>query len=362
MLILFIYLRSFSVLLSITSDPDKFNIHRLKYWVKVAMFLEVAILLPLIHAGMGLFSSDNLKNEFLLDSRLNMYLTFTQATIQIAMIPIVAVIINLRRKWDKQVVLYILLTSTISLVAGSKGGGLLTILAILSLVKVGSNAAYIKLLRLPIIFLTALFSSIVYFVGGFFHIDPYYMISLMFSRLFLGNDARALAIDYSSQTNEYSISLFRESFRFLSSILGLPPVNPTLGKLLFVLKFSSAAVIDTAANSSSTALLIAYGDDYEKLLFSIVLCFLAIMIFMIIRMRNKYSIVTAAIGIALLSTLSQDILAFQITMNIVVAACVVIFLFVFVRYALVGASHPIRTRVVSSTAVGDSEASGVAGM
>ena len=165
----------------------------------------------------------------------------------------------------------------------------------------------------------------------------------MFYRLFLGNDGRALAIDYTGHLNGGSTSLFRESFRFWFSLLGLPPVNPILGKLLYMEAFSAQG--NVGANPSSTSLLIAYGGDYERLLFSIGLCFAAIMIFIVIRMHNKYSIVTSAIGIMLLGYLSQDFGAFQVSMNILFAVGVSLCLFLLGRNMLISASHQSGTHL-----------------
>lgn len=336
-LILFIYLGSFHVLLSIVRNADKFNIHRLTYWVKMAIFLEIVLVIPpILHGGYGIFSHSGLRNEYLTDSRINDYLTYVSILIQTMMVPIVAIIINYRKQWSKPAVIYILSTLALSVISGSKGGGLLSIFAILSLLSIKGNANYMKLIRLPLIALFMLFGLTVYYVGNFMHADAGETIAIMYTRLFYGSDGRALAIDYTGHLNGCSTTLFRESFRFLSSLLGRPPVNPIIGTWLFMQMDSVQSGV--GANPSSTSLLIAYGGDYERLIFSIGICFTAIIIFIVIRMHSKYSVILTTLGIMQLFNLSQDFSAFQVCMNILIAVGVVSFIYLLTRNMMAKAS------------------------
>jgi hypothetical protein len=252
------------------------------------------------------------------------------------MIPIIATIVNHQKRWSSLIVYYLATEAILSLLSGSKGESVLMLTALFSLLQLQSNGEYVKLLRFPLAAVAALVGSTIYYVGRFLRLDPTQMVSIMGSRMFLANDARALAIDYSGHLNQGSTSLFRESFRFFGSLLGLAPVNPPLGQLLYMQAFSTVGML--GANTSATALLIAYGSDFERVLFAACLSSIASLILLLIRRHNKYPIATAAIGIYLLSLLSQDFLAFQVTVNILILTGILAFACLLIRRSLVLAS------------------------
>ncbi|MGB6305961.1 MAG: hypothetical protein WBF45_19590 [Acidobacteriaceae bacterium] len=253
------------------------------------------------------------------------------------MIPIMAAILNREKRWSAIIVFYLAIESVLSILSGSKGGSVLMLIAVLSLLQFQSAREYLALLRIPIIVITTIVGSTIYYVGKFLHLDPVEMMALMGSRFFLANDARALAIDYAGHLDQASTSLFRESFRFYASLLGLPPVNPPLGQLLYTQAFSTEGL--TGANTSATALLIAYGGDFERVLFAFGLSLVAITLWLLIRRRNEYQLAIAAVGISLLALLSQDFLAFQVTINVLALLCILAFVFLFVRRCFILASH-----------------------
>ena len=337
-LFLAIYLMSFSILLKVVKSSHSPTPRILKRWLKAGLLFNLVLVAPLIfHAGYGLFSHGS-RIQYLADSRLNLYLTYTSALTSATMIPIMAAILNREKSWSPIVVSYLVIEAVLSLVSGSKGGSVLMLVAVLSLLQYPSIREYLTLLRIPVVAITTIVGSTIYYVGKFLHLDPVQMVGLMGARFFLTNDARALAIDYAGHLDQASTSLFRESFRFYASFLGLPPTNPPLGQLLYTQAFSAEGLI--GANTSATALLIAYGGDLERVLFAFGLSLAAICIWLLIRYRNKYHLASAAIGLSLLSLLSQDFLAFQVTINIVALLCILAFVFLVLRRSLVLASHP----------------------
>jgi hypothetical protein len=332
-----LYLKSLSILLTVVTPLQSPTLPTLKRWLKAGLLLSIFLVVPLIfHAGYGLFSHGS-RIQYLADSRLNLYLTYTSSLTTAIMIPIVAAILNREKRWSAIVVFYLATEAVLSVLSGSKGGSALAFVAVLSLLQYRNTREYLKLLRIPVVIITTIVGSTIYYVGGFLHLEPVQMIRLMGSRFFLTNDARALSIDFAGHLNQESTSLFRESFRFYASFLGLSPINPPLGQLLYTQAFSSEGLV--GANTSATALLIAYGGDIERVLFAIGLSLAAISIWLLIRYRNKYQIVSAAAGISLLSLLSQDFLAFQVTINIVLLVCILAIVLLVVRRCLVLASH-----------------------
>jgi hypothetical protein len=332
-----LYLKSFSILLTLVTTSQSPTLRTLKRWLKAGLLLSLVLVAPLIfHAGYGLFSHTS-RIQYLADSRLNLYLTYTSSLTAAIMIPIMAAILNREKRWSAIVVFYLAIEAVLSVLSGSKGGSVLAFVAVLSLLQYQSTREYFKLLRIPAVIITAIIGSTIYYVGGFLHLDPIQMIRLMGYRFFLTNDARALSIDFAGHLDQASTSLFRESFRFYASFLGLSPINPPLGQLLYTQAFSTVGLL--GANTSATALLIAYGGDLERVLFAFGLSLAAICIWLAIGYRNKYQIVSAAAGISLLSLLSQDFLAFQVTINIVLLVCILAIVLLVVRRCLVLASH-----------------------
>ena len=186
-------------------------------------------------------------------------------------------------------------------------------------------AEYLKLLRIPIIVSVIFLGLTISYVGDFLSLSPEQMISTMFLRIFLSNDGRALAIDFASILNHGGSSLFQEAFRGLASTLGSPSVNMPLGQLLYQEAFNTVGL--TGANTSSTELLIAYGGEMEKALFVIVLLMMLSVLVFVARAPGNYLFPRLVLGFSLVILLSQDILAFQSCINILVALIIILFLF-----------------------------------
>jgi hypothetical protein len=333
-IILVTYHALFSALLSVVSNRELLDLNRLMQWLKAGTIAVICLALPLFFAGQfGIFSSGS-RNDYLADSRLYIYTTYASLITQAVMIPIIAAILNYEKKWNKLIILYLFLVLVLSVLVGSKGGGVLSIFSILSLLQFRSPKDYVRLLLLPFIFIITVLVSTVYYLGKFLALEPIQMIWLMFARIFVNNDARALAIDLGGS---HKISLFRESFRSLATFLGTPPVNPALGQYLYTWAFQSSGFV--GANTSSSALLIAYGGYIEKTLFSLVLCVISVLVYLFARRWGRYSIIRLAIGINLLWLLSQDFLGFQLDVNLLILFALFVAIGLVIRRLLVVASN-----------------------
>ena len=241
-------------------------------------------------------------------------------------------IINAEKRWTRPVVLYLALVSIQSVLSASKGSAILTLLAVVSLLKFDHAASYFRILRLPFVAIITLFAITVYVVGHFLSLEPAEFISLMVARLFLANDGRALVIDWSGYLGIGSSSLFGESFRFYANLVGSPPGHSPLGQLLYSLQFDTTGLV--GANTSGTALLIAYGSEIEKILFSIVLAGFAIGIGLVAENPGRWPTLRLALGITLLSLLSQDFLAFQVAVHTLIILSVILILKIIVTRVL----------------------------
>lgn len=313
-----LFRRLFAAVTAISSQ----QLSRMLNYLRVGIWLIIILALPVyLQTGVGIFSSGS-RNEFLEGSRSNLYLVYASSMVQCAMTPIVAAIINIERRWRVSVVLYLVLVSILSILSASKGSVVLTMFAIASLLKFERVRDSLRVLMVPICGAATLFTIVVYIVGQFLSLEPQEMVSLIFSRLFLTNDCRALAIDWSGYMGHDSASVFRESFRLYATLIGNAPQYPQLGQLLYTLQYGTTGMV--GANTSSTALLIAYGGDIEKILFALLLAAAAVGTGLIADIRGRGSVLRLAVGIGLLSLLSQDFLAFQIWLNLLVLLCVVI--------------------------------------
>jgi hypothetical protein len=313
LLFMAIYLVLFNKLLAaVTTVSPQFHSRMLSY-LKVGTWILIGIsVYTFIQPGAGIFSEGS-RIEYLAGSRLNLYLVYASVLVQAAMIPVVAAIINNEKRWNRPVVLYLVLISINSVLGGSKGGVLLAMLAIASLLKFKHAREYIRVLWGPICGTAALFSITVYIVGRFLLLEPSQMVSIMFNRLFLANDARSLAIDWSKYLASSGTSLFSESFRNLATLIGDAPKYPPLGQFLYSLQFGTVGL--AGGNSSSTALLIAYGSDLERVLFTVLLAIAALAIGLLAEIPGRSDVIRLAIGISLLALLSQDLLAFELCIN-----------------------------------------------
>ena len=328
----------FSRLLSIVSYGNSIDLSLMMKWIKAGLAIVIILACPLLFIGnFGIFSETS-RNDYLADSKWYLYSAYASVLTQAAMVPVIAAVLNREKRWNRLIIFYLTTTSILSLLGGSKGGGILSFIAIFSLVRFQSLREYTKFFRAPLIAMAILLSSSIFLLGNFLALNPPEMISLMLARLFLNNDARALAIDFSGSPNWDSVSLFRESFRSYATLLGSPPVYPPLGQYLYAQAFRSDGFV--GANTSSTALMILYGSEVEKVIFSVVVCVVAVGICLFARMRGHYSIMRLAIGILLLSLLSQDFLAFQLAINILVLVTVLLAIVHFSRHLIIYCTKP----------------------
>lgn len=323
-LVLIIWIKIFSNLYFLVNDRSGYQVIGFVRLLKYGIAIQIAIGVFLFaQAGIGLFSAGS-RIEYLEESRINLYFTYASILVAGVSVPIAAAIVSYKKKWDNWVIVYIALVMALSILSGSKGGAILLLIGLISYIRLPSFIYYLKLLRFPLIIGVVFIFGTIYFVSNFLQIEPGEMVSLMFSRLFLVNDGRALAIDFAQQLNQANVSLFQESFRAIASAIGSPPINIPLGQLLYQQAFSTETF--TGANTSSTALLIAYGGGVEKVLFFIILASMAICIYVVANSRGKNKVLRLSIAVVLLNLLSQDFLAFQVTINLLIA--IVAFLFV----------------------------------
>lgn len=341
--ILFIFLILFAKMLRATAHCQHNRVMQLKTWLKVIIIFYLLAYIPLLfNQGYGLFSSGS-RIQYLEDSRLSRYATYFCLILSVIAVPVAAAIINHVKKWDRLIIFFLFISFLTSLLAGSKGGFLLTIISLMSLIQLSGIRDYMKILWVPIIAIVVGVFSTVIFVGNFLSLDTMQMINLMFSRFFLNNDARALSIDFSDELGSGGANLFQESFRGLYSRIGYPPINLPLGQLLSQIAFSTSDF--SGGNTSSTALLIAFGNGFEKVVFALCLFLFVFIILVVSHKTTKYYIPKLALALLLINFLSQDFLAFPLVINILVGFMFIYFLISSIRHVLQSISVDRRTNI-----------------
>jgi hypothetical protein len=328
-IILLCFLVLFAKLFNAVNDVHETVSAQLIKWLKIIIAIKTFIFIYFIcQGGFGIFSQGS-RIEYIEASRFNLSLTYFSYLLDAVSVPIVAAIINYGNKLNCFVIMYFLLVVANSVVSGSKGAAIMAFLAIISLIKLQSAKDYLKILTVPLGLILMAVGVTVFYVGQFLSLDPIQIISLMYYRIFLSNDARALAIDYIGLLDADKTTLFQESFRSLSSWLGYPPINLPLGQLLYQQEFNISGLL--GGNTSSTALLISYGSWFEKIYFSFFICFVSYLITTIAQKEDNYKLPRLALGLAMLVFLSQDFLAFQLNTYILIAIIILKYFYISVR-------------------------------
>jgi len=311
-----IYIMLFKRLYLAVSQAPPSSLNKMLYLLKLGMVLLCFLSVPIyFQGGVGIFSEGG-RIDFLIGSRLNLYIVYANVLLSAIMVPIIATIVSIQKRWNGLVLLYVLLITISSILSASKGAVVITMMSIISLLHFERTKDYFRLLCIPICCLLVMTSMTVYFVGEFLSLNTPKMLTLMFNRLFIVNDGRALALDWSQYLDSRGNSVFKESFRNFARLIFGEPKHPVLGQILYSLQFGTTGLV--GANTSSTALFIAYGNEIEKSFFAVALLGLLIVIFLLsvyIKYKNTFVLAT---GILLVTFLSQDFLAFQLVTNLLI--------------------------------------------
>jgi len=283
----------------------------------LAFLAQISILLYLLSSdGFGLFSEGS-RIEFLFAGAAAKYIIYAGVMLAALQAALLASRITSGHGLRSLDYATILLTAASSILSGSKGGFFLWVLSALCLVdyrkaRLGKGL----LIGGPLLLLAALLLTF-HFVAEFLGVEQQEFASLLVSRFFLNNDARALAFDLQGQSSA-SATLLSESFRSVANAIGSPPLNLPLGQLLYELHFGFAS--STGANTSTMALIVFYSERGEALGPTILASAVALSIYagfaMIRRFARRPIVQLAATSWAAvtLHLFTQDFLAFQLVL------------------------------------------------
>lgn len=289
--------------------------------LKWTIALKLLIVLPTVTAsGFGIFS-DGSRIDYLYANSWAKYFTYAGSMITTVQAVFLASLITTRGYLGALGWAVITINFSLSVVAGSKGGVFLWLLAVVSLIDYGRARipTYKIILALLIGTSAVLLSSLI--VAQFFGVELGDFFRLASSRFFLVNDARALALDLRTQQSS-SLSFFSEAFRSLGNMLGMPPQNDPLGVVLYSEGLS--VTNGNGANTSFMALATYYFPIGFALLPAIAGMLGAVFLALIGRLSVKIfsspvrRTVIISIWMACLGNYSQDFLAFQVLLPLAV--------------------------------------------
>ncbi|HEY6643537.1 hypothetical protein [Povalibacter sp.] len=298
--------------------------------LRISIVLQLLASWPIVTSqGFGLFSEGS-RIEYLSDSSSAKYFTYFVVLVSTLQAPLIANRLTKSGRLGMSGAVAIGLTFTLSLLAGSKGGVFLWFLSIASLV----DYRRAPISRFSVVFVAiagcalVVGSSIV--IADFLGVRLEEFFDIVLSRFFLNNDARALAFDQ-RPVAPLTTSLIVESFRSLATIFGAQPHDSPLGILLYDELFGFET--GNGANASLMALIVYYSPPGYAALPAIVASCGAGVLFTFFRIvlrtlrRSATKAILLAFAIIALQQYSQDFLAFQVVMPLVVVAIAAIWLY-----------------------------------
>lgn len=280
--------------------------------------------------GFGIFSSGT-RIDYLYESSMAKYLTYAGLMISVVLGGVLARRITLNRRPQLLDYIVILIVSTASILAGSKGGFVLWLGSVVAFVDYGAARIRPRTIAFALASTGGLIAILAIVVSEFLRISVPDFFELAFTRFFVNNDARALAFDLRTLEVDPSISLVSELFRSVSTVFGYAPHNSPLGVELYDRYFGPSG--GAGANASLVAMMIFYttpGAASLPLLLAAVTAVLLLLFgeFASTRMPSAFSRYAINIIATLnISQLSQDILAFQIVLPMTVLMATLFYVF-----------------------------------
>jgi hypothetical protein len=297
--------------------------------LKALVTVHIISVIPNIMVqGYGIFSDFN-KLDYLNTNVISKYLTYLTILFNTLEAIFLSIVITYKGKLNIISWIVVLVNFIISVASGSKGVFFLWILMVLALIdyrKINLKYANIILYITSLVILLIIsFITISEFIG----IEIESLLELVLNRIFLTNDARALAFDM-RKPPEYDYIFLVESFRSVSSLLGMSPKNDPLGILLYDQGLNIGGGI--GANASYIALATYYSTEGYVLVPSLIGIAGLILIFIVdhlFRFVMKDSIERVIVSGCMSSVVlmySQDFLGFQLILPLTILIFISIYI------------------------------------
>lgn len=277
--------------------------------LELALFSVIAT-----SSGFGLFS-EGAKNDYLSNNPFLKYATYCLALLTRIQSGLLAHQLT-RRKFGKLAFFIIIFQAAASIASGSKGSFFLWLFAIFSLVDYQQARLPKKIIFGMGLAVTAALGTTAYVISGFLGITVLDFFDLAFNRIFLTNDARAIAFDIRSGLSAEHGPLI-EVFRSYVRLFALHPQDPPLGVLLYDSYFGPSD--GNGANASLMAFAVYYAAPGYAFVYAAAGALSSIVMLYIFLtaaagMRSpiaKY--ITWNVALTSLILWTQDVLAFQLS-------------------------------------------------
>ena len=280
----------------------------------IIFITRLIILLYLVSTGSyGIYSLGE-RIDFVFANWYLKYLEYFSGLLSFIQLIIISINYNLHKRHSLWTVLTIIQVIIISSFSGSKGAWVLWMIAFVGL-------TYKTLIQKRILFKLLISFSIV--VGlvvesslKYFSLSRAQFIDLAFSRFFLNNDARALALDFTDSVSQKE-NFFINSWRSISGVLGEYSAYPPIGNHLSNLFYGSGSIL--GSNSSLSAIITYFAHDLS-LLPIIFICILLISFYQYILKKslyNNYRFLYFSLSLFIVPLYSQDFLSFQLVSRII---------------------------------------------
>jgi len=218
---------------------------------------------------------------------------------------------------------------SLSLLSGSKGAFFLWLLTVFALVDYRRAQLRVRTVVLGLAALLAAFLAMAEVLRGILGFTQAEFVELVLNRFLLSNDARALALELRSIVGPDAV-FWEEAFRSLASLFGTRPVHPPLGVHLFDLYFGDSA--GSGANASLMALILFTTAPGDAALPALVAAGAVFVLFLGVKQAARMMpsrllrLVVTTAGALTLPIMSQDFLAFQVVMPLIVVSVGLLYL------------------------------------
>jgi len=294
--------------------------HTVQKTILVLLAFELGFFSMIVtSSGFGLFS-DGAKNDYLATNPFLKYATYCLALLTRVQSGLLAQQLT-RQRFGKLAFFVIIFQAAASIASGSKGAFFLWLLSIFALVDYRQARLPKKIIFGIGVTVSAALGTTAYVVSGFLGITVLDFFDLAFNRIFLTNDARAIAFDIRSGLSAEHGPMV-EAFRSYARLFAMYAQDPPLGVHLYDSYFGPSG--GNGANASLMAFAVYYAPSGYAFVYAAGAALISMGLFYIFLaiaagMRSPMArYITWSVALTTLILWTQDVLAFQLSMLLAV--------------------------------------------
>lgn len=299
----------------IISFDEVINYNKSKIIASILIFKLVVVIILLKSGSWGVYSN-GIRTEFTVSDWYLKYLVYLGRFIDLWAVLILAGVLKSKRGLGRAGALLLVIIIGSGFLSGSKGS--FFFLTMLLLVLVGKEVSKKKFFRFVILGFLVGIPAFFNVLAERLKLSSSEMANLLVKRFYLNNDTRALSLDYRGE--ELNTTFFSESFRSLSSFLGIPPKLPPVGVLLYQSELS--IIGGEGGNASFIALLTVFTNvEGSTYIWFISVLLVLVLYYLFFKSPNvvskRFEPSFKMMGVVLIGFVSQDFLAYQLIFRLV---------------------------------------------